>query len=192
MYKHWYVAQINQLSNKETAVFLSSLELLENTRAETRLRECALIELERHFDLNLQIYSLPTLIKVALSQEADSTLNEKAIWLIREICMKTNNKKAIEFAKCLEKREQLLILLQNIDSGRTSQKKMLESDYIDLNAYVETIMALGIFRQLSTEEVENLLDQGDNWTSLLRSAVEGYCGRYCIVLASEVISCHQI
>lgn len=192
MYQHWYVAHINQLSTTETAVFLSSLELLENEALPNELRECALSELNQQFDLNLQVYALPSLIQAALSEQPGSALSGQAVHLIQKICKMTENKSAASFSQSLKNREKLTVLLQDYNIASNNSGQLSESDYMELIPRADQVMAFGIIGHLTTEEVNAVLEGSNKWTSLLRKAVDGKFGRYILTLAAKAISRHNI
>ena len=190
MYRHWYVATLNQLSVDESIVFLSSLELLDNDSLSEELRGCAIKEIEQTFDLNLQIYSLPILLHVALSDTA-ATLQRQAAYLINTICKKTRNPEAIEFSQNLKNRETLTILLQNYKNDNTCPGTVTETEYIDLISRTDQIMAFGIILELKAGEVSDLIEGDNNWTEQLRKAVNGEYGRYITTIAAEIINKHS-
>ncbi len=190
MYRHWYAATLNQLSVDESIVFLSSLELLDNDSLSEELRGSAIKEIEQTFDLNLQVYSLPLLLHVALS-DAAAALRRQAVYLINTICKKTRNPEAIEFSQNLQNRETLTILLQNYKNDNACPGIVSETEYIDLIPHTDQIMAFGIVLELNAGEVGGLIEGDNNWTEQIKKAVRGEYGRYITTIAAEIINKHN-
>ena len=191
MYKHWHISHINQLSAVETDIFMSSMETLENEALSIELKECALETIERQFDLNLKVYSLPALVKIALSK---SPLAGQTIFMVQNICRQSGNETAISFAHDLKfkSREKLTNQLEDYQIDDDGQAQFLESDYIELIHRIDQVIAFSILQNLTTEEVTNLMERDNDWTRLLEKAMRGRFGRFILTLAADTISRNNI
>lgn len=188
MYQNWFVSYINQLSASETAAFLSSLEMLESKPEKEELIECALMELGEHFDLNMQVYSLPALLGMAMS---DAPLSKKALRLVRQICEETV-KPAQTIANTLRNRAKLLSLLRDYQIMDADGASMSENDYMELSSRADQIMAFGVLQYLTFDEITGLLEGDSDWVDYLQDAVSGKYGRFILTLAARAIACHNI
>lgn len=179
MYRNWFVSYVNQLTAPEASAFLSWLDTLDQP-VSPELRACALTEISRNLDLNLLIYTLPWLARIALS---DDPLQRSASEMIQRITADVKNPALCTLVSTLPGHTALISRMKGCipTPGAVS---LHAEDYINLTNQAGAILLLSLLPALPAQETADALDD-DVFSAFLREALNGRYGRYALVLAAD-------
>lgn len=183
MYKSWYAAHINQLTADEAAAFLSLLDTLDRDTAPDDVRAFALDEMRQKVELNLQIYALPWLARIALGTQP---LAEAAIALLQQICSDTGNAACRRVAGSLAAHAALGPAMTDA-LPLAGNPSLRVDEYVNLTGRIAPVLLLSLLPALPVQQAEQLLAE-EGWGVFLREAQEGRHGRYALILALEACS----
>ncbi len=180
MYRNWFVAYVNQLTVQETSAFLSWLDTLDQP-VSPELRACALTEISRNLDLNLLIYTLPWLARIALS---DDPLQRSASEMIQRIVADVKNPALSVLVSTLPGHTALVSRMKGLIPA-PGTAALHADDYINLTNQADAILLLSLLQALASQEAAEAMDD-DALSAFLRDALNGRYGRYAMVLAVDV------